>query len=457
MQITIYNGFSKENNSTKQPSGGTGVSCVLKENTSVVRPVFILQGADLHTNYVKWDDRYYFVDDVVSIRNDAVELHCTVDPLASWKSEIGASSQYVTRSASDYDQGIIDSLYPARVFETITDTILDLGFSDGAAADNYVLGVINAAGSASGGITYYKMDASGVASLLSFLYGGTWLDAPASEVSVELQKELVNPFQYIASIQSFPFSVASDGSDTIKFGYWDSGISADTISPAARYKNAFAGSYLPDHPQASSRGIYMNASPYTRRILHCYGFGDILLDSIDFIHNKAITLSLQVDLFNGTGKLEISNNGDTTLHHTLYGQIGISIPISQVSSHTGGNPVSQIMQDLKAGYVNFQARLQAAASGNSIGDAVSGLQPVVQSQGSQGSGVYYTHKPHVTSKFMNLVSIDAERNGRPLMQTRTISSLSGFIQIENPDVDIPATEFERSSIMSYMQSGFFYE
>ena len=457
MQITIYSGFSKENNSTKQPSGGTAVLCVLKENTSVVNPVFILQGANFHTNYVKWNDRYYFVDDVVSIRNDAVELHCSVDALASWKSAIGASHQYVTRSASDYDPGIIDSLYPARVFETITDTELDLGFTDSAAANNFVVGVINNAAIASGGITYYKMDALQVANFIHFLYGGTWLNAPATEVSVELQKELVNPFQYIASIQSFPFSVASDGSDTIKFGYWDSGISAGTISKTARYKNTIAGTYLPDHPQASSRGIYMNASPYTRRILHCYGYGDILLDSIDFIHNSAITLSLQVDLFNGTGKLEISNDGDTTLHHTLYGQIGISIPISQVSSSTGGNPISQIMQDLKAGYVNLQARIQSAASGASIGDAVSGLQPVVQSQGSQGSGVYYTHKPHVTSKFMNLVSIDAERNGRPLMQTRNISSLSGFIQIENPDVDIPATQSERDSIMSYMQSGFFYE
>ena len=116
-----------------------------------------------------------------------------------------------------------------------------------------------------------------------------------------------------------------------------------------------------------------------------------------------------------------------------------------------------IMQDLKAGYVNLQARIQSAASGSAIGDAVSGLQPVVQSQGSQGSGVYYTHKPYVRSKFMNLVSIDAARNGRPLMQTRNISSLSGYVQIENPDVDIPATEYERSEIMSYMQNGFYYE
>lgn len=456
MQITLYSGFSKENNSTKIPSGGTVVNCVLKEETSLINPVFILQAGNFQTNYVKWNNRYYFVDDVVSIRNDAVELHCTVDALASWKSEIGSSSQYVTRSASDYDEGIIDSLYPARVFETITDTELDLGFSDTAAADNFVVGVINNAAIASGGITYYKMSAVQVANFIHFLYGGTWLDAPATEVSLELQKELVNPFQYIASIQSFPFSVNADGSDSVKFGYWDSGLSAGTISPSARYKNSIVGTTLPDHPQASSRGKYLNASPYTRRILHCYGFGDILLDSIDFIHSDAISLALQVDLFNGTGKLEISNNGDLTLHQTLYGQIGISIPISQVSSHTGGNPISMVMQEVKAGFANFYQRISRGLSGE-VGDAVSGLQPVVQSQGSQGSGVYYTHKPHVTSKFMNMVAIDAARNGRPLMQTRTISSLSGYVQIENPDVDIPATEYERSEIVSYMQNGFYYE
>lgn len=459
MQITIYSGFSKEHNSTKQPTGGTAVNCYLKDDTSLVNPVFILDGANFSTNYVKWNNRYYFVDDVVSIRNTTVELHCSVDALASWKQAIGASSQYVTRSASQYDEGIIDTLYPARVFETIEDTVIDLNLTAAAAQTNYVVGVINKASMASGGITYYAMTPAIFKDLLSFLYGGSWLDAPTTEVSVELQKELVNPFQYIAFIMSYPYDITSGlVQQEVKFGYWASGVFAGVIAPDQRYLTIISGTTLPSHPQASTRGIYMNASPYTRRILHCYGFGDIPLDSIDFIHSNAITLSLQVDKFNGTGKLEISNNGDATLHQTLFGQIGINVPISQITANTGGSIVSMLKHDLSSNFINMYAnQISWAANGHGCGDAVSNLNPTVQSQGQQGSGVYYTHTPHVTSKFMSLVPIDVSRNGRPLMQSRVINTLSGFTKIENPDVDIPGTTAEKDLIANYMRSGFYYE
>ena len=372
---------------------------------------------------------------------------------------IGSSSQYVTRSASQYDEGIIDNLYPARVFETIEDTVIDLNLTSGLATSNYVVGVINKASDASGGITYYAMTPAIFADLLDILYGGSWLNAPTTEVSLELQKELVNPFQYIAFVMSYPYDITTGlVQKEVKFGYWASGVFAGVLTPNDRYINIISGTTLPSHPQAGSRGLYMNASPFTRRILHCYGFGDIPLDSIDFIHSNAITLSLQVDKFNGTGKLEISNNGDQTLHQTLFGQIGISIPISQMTSNTGVNPVSMLMHDLKTDFVNnVFTNSTKSFYGQSVGSAVSSLLPTVQSQGSQGSGVYYTHAPHVTSKFINLAPIDVAHNGRPLMQTKTISSLSGFIQVENPDVDIPATTQEKDIISNYMRTGFYYE
>ena len=40
MNITYYTNFSKRINSTKQPTGGTTISCRLKAPCSVERPVF---------------------------------------------------------------------------------------------------------------------------------------------------------------------------------------------------------------------------------------------------------------------------------------------------------------------------------------------------------------------------------------------------------------------------------
>ena len=45
MVIEAYSGFSKKPNSTKQPSGsGTTLTVHLKENCSVLNPIFIVAG-----------------------------------------------------------------------------------------------------------------------------------------------------------------------------------------------------------------------------------------------------------------------------------------------------------------------------------------------------------------------------------------------------------------------------
>ena len=123
MHITLYT-FSKKNNSTKQPTGGKSVNVRLKENTSVLNPVFILKDDNFHYNYCKWDNRFYFVNDIVSVTNDISEYHCSVDALASWKADIGALSEYILRSAYASDGEIPDMLYPAKAHPTITNKIM---------------------------------------------------------------------------------------------------------------------------------------------------------------------------------------------------------------------------------------------------------------------------------------------------------------------------------------------
>ena len=44
MVIECYSGFQKKPNSTKQPSGGSTKTVRLKDNCSVLNPVFLLNG-----------------------------------------------------------------------------------------------------------------------------------------------------------------------------------------------------------------------------------------------------------------------------------------------------------------------------------------------------------------------------------------------------------------------------
>ena len=67
MQIIVWDNFTKRKNSTLRPAGGTTVTCVLKEQTSVENPVFILNTPLTLYTYVGAFGHYYFVSDIVNL------------------------------------------------------------------------------------------------------------------------------------------------------------------------------------------------------------------------------------------------------------------------------------------------------------------------------------------------------------------------------------------------------
>lgn len=449
MQITIFSGFSKEHNSTKQPTGGTAVSCYLKDDTSLINPVFILDGADFTTNYVQWGNRYYFVDDVVSIRNSAVELHCSVDALASWKTQIGSSMQYVTRSSASYNPKVIDTYYPAENDCTVQQVYLSDLHSALHTGGCFVVGVANGGNTASGGVTYYALSNAEFTSFMSYMFGGNWLDAPLTEVSNELQKELVNPFQYVVSAMWYPFNIGGTGA-LIKFGYWDSDTTGNVISASVRNQITSTSISIPRHPQAATRGRFLNGNPYTQLMLNIYMFGNIPIDASYFVNSDTCAVSINIDLYTGIGLLRVTDPSGYNICERST-QCGVPIQISQVNANLMGAGLSAI-----ATGVSF-------AAGNALGVAsgilssINSLMPQIESKGAVGSSVAWSPIPTLIATHRNLVTEDNEHIGRPLMRRSTISSLSGYIQVENPDVDIPGTTQEKDTIMSYLQSGFYYE
>ena len=114
MNVTFYSGFAKRRNSTKQPSGGTSKSVVLKENTSEMRPAFVLSSVDWSWNYASWGGRYYYVNDIVSEGNNLFRVECALDSMATFKSQIGAYSTLISRASADQNYDVVDSIYPSK-------------------------------------------------------------------------------------------------------------------------------------------------------------------------------------------------------------------------------------------------------------------------------------------------------------------------------------------------------
>ena len=95
ISVTFYT-FSKRENSTAVPTGGTAVSCVLKEQTSLLAPSFLLHWESRPTwTAAFFEGRYYFVTDIMSVRNDQWEVSCRVDVLATYKTQIGATTAFI--------------------------------------------------------------------------------------------------------------------------------------------------------------------------------------------------------------------------------------------------------------------------------------------------------------------------------------------------------------------------
>ena len=74
--------------------------------------------------------------------------------------------------------------------------------------------------------------------------------------------------------------------------------------------------------------------------------------------------------------------------------------------------------------------------------------------------MYYTNRNFILfSQFVEVAADDPERNGRPLMQRRTINSLTGYIKTQNAHIEgngsFTLPECQRCELI--MNGGFYYE
>ena len=172
--ITAYTGFSKRINSTKQPSGGQDISVVLKHPTSVVNPSFIISDFNIAWNYISWGNRYYYVSDIIILTATQAEYICELDVLATYKTVIGNSSQYILRSSAASDGTIVDAKYPAKSsptgkhYEPVT---INSVFND---TGTFLLGIKN--GQSETGLTFYAVSSANMASLMAYMFSDFWLD-----------------------------------------------------------------------------------------------------------------------------------------------------------------------------------------------------------------------------------------------------------------------------------------
>ena len=503
MQIDFYNNFYKKDNSTLRPTvGGAGnltevhtVTGILKEPCSILNPVVSLQDTPVQSSipavctyaYIPHFFRYYWVKDW-KWENGLWVAYLAVDVLASWKTHIGEQSEYILRTDStvNFNGEISDVTYPTTTdIKTISTQYIGPFTPASLSSGCYVVGIISGgSNSAIGAISYYAMTDTEFETLKGTLFsdnnlvimdiitsGGQQL---VQDLSQEVLKTLYNPYQYIASCMWFPISIAdlishnivpSTYVTQINIGWWAYPLTGYEITyPMMNLDETDIA--LPDHPQSSTRGIYLNYAPYTFRTLHGR-YGTIPLDTAFFKSGDTITIKYNVDLVTGNCRAIVyrirGNNTDFVIERLF--MLGVPIQIAQVGTDYLGTAVSAIntVPALMAGAIGGVASgigavggaLIAGASG--IYNTIQSVMPQLETQGANGSFLSSNINTKMVTMFYTIVDEDIGHRGRPLCEIRRIDTLSGFILCAEGDLDLDVYDEERKQIKSFLTTGFFWE
>ena len=476
MNVNFYK-INKKVNSTLIPSGtGTQINVVLKSPSSIINPRFELnQYLDVNYCYVAEFNRYYFINEI-RYENPLWVYSCNVDVLASFKTEIGASTKYVLRSASQRNELITDTLFPSTKQITMDGQMIP-SIVGNINSGYFVIGII---GDNSSGQTLYQTNSSGFRTILSTLLTTADGNYEWGDLTQGVINSIMNPFEYIASCRWYPFSMNVGAQvSSIKAGLWECKtpvapvISVSSADSNPDYEYQFL---IKKHPQTLTRGQYVNQSPFTTGFINLPNFGLIPLDMDLLIDMYMIRVLLFVDPYTGIATAYgFAEDEQGALARRLVfkrqANFGINIPLSKndnkglgtfLSGLVGtGLGIGMAVATGGAGAIGSASIGMALGSGASaiggIGEIAGNFNGVSETTSSIGNISEHLRPSNSYFYFVNQTEIDITNRGRPLYSMRTINTLSGYLICNDGNINSNATEQEKESIASYLTSGFYYE
>lgn len=484
MNATFYT-VSKRRNSTKQGTGGGSYTVTLKDSCSVLAPRLALKWSGTGTPraynqcYIGDFGRYYWVDDW-TFQDRQWIANCSVDVLATMKTEIGSSAKLVARSASKYDGHVSDSVRAVKMDPLTYNLDLNCYFDTSLAYGKYVIGIIGQNNTFSaGGSGYIVCNASKLQDIINACFtetANTWsvssLGSSVGEVFANygenLMKSIQNPSQFITSITWIPVPVATSGQTSVRLGQVDTNIIVDCLSNPISTKTFNCLGIIPYTIDSDTeRWRYME--PFRRYMLVCPPFGSFPLNGAQMIEQLGnLYGSITVDCITGQAILEVPKFGISSA-----AQLGIPIKLSGAMTDYAGATISALNTVSSASAA--PGRLLGGALTGGIGGAASAavgaladvgtgvintlaaVQPQAV-QGSIGGGLAALN----AARYVNVIEyghtdIDEPGMGRPLMNLEVISTLSGFIQCADGDVEGPYTPEELEACSAFLLGGFYYE
>lgn len=460
MNFSFYN-FAKKENSTAQPTGdGTVITAVWKTPSSIDAPVIEITSASMPSYnycYCASTGRYYYV--VNTAYNAGVwELSLRVDVLASFKTDIGGTSMYFTRSSASQNSYIRDDLYPIQ--EKVSRNSNQIKAATDWTTGCIVVNVVN--GSSNTGTTAYVFSVAAFGNFIDQIcISGDNQISTWDSVLQSINVEIFEPLRYITSAYWFPVSSFTSGTviSTMKLGNFSANVTCYTVGLDEGHLKKTYTVNIPKHPNQNTRGKYLNAEPFAEYYANLGPFGSIKLDSLAMVDASSLTIDVLQDPFTGQGRAIITTNNNVMLANVAT-QWGVPLALS-----SGGivNP-SGIMQAVGGTIGAVASGMAGNVAGAALGAtaALGGVASIAGGStvtiGSNGALADFVAAWNLDAKFYNPAAEDNTNNGRPYCGTSTPATLAGYMKAQKGLVtSTSANKTELDSINAYMEEGFYYE
>lgn len=489
MTVTFYT-ISKEINSTFRPSGeGASYSCLLKAPCDLLAPRLELNlggssaGSPQQFNYAYLEEfnRYYWVSRW-EYNLGLWIAYLNVDALASWKDEIGESTQYVTRSSAEYNGAVADGSYPGLSTTYIASIEKDAIWENAMESDSGTF-VVSISGN---DIEYYAMSRGNLTSFLDYVFSEDYLqELYGADWSTEYKqlKTQANPMQYINSLRWYPMIISGAAVSRISVGWVDCPVAAVKVNTKMPRQGSITFGKI-SHPQSGSRGAYLNGAPYSYYSLFVPPFGLMPVDSAMYANSTGIRCDYNVDIRTGFATMDAfythATGGDTMMLHTS-APFAVDYQLTRLTSQSVG--WGDVISHIEGGIADIASSAlgvaSSAKSGDKLGaasqaitssanfqgsltsfitDSLAARKPFFTSTGSPGGSAGLIGKPALYGGFTMMANDDNAHHGRPLCASRQISTLSGYVQCSDVHLNIPgAYPDEIESINAMMTGGFYYE
>lgn len=460
VSITLYKNFSKKRNSTKQPTGGTTANVVFKDKCSIDNPIFLIDGVDLAYNYLKFNDTYYFIDDIILSNNKIYELHCSKDVLATYKTAIGSYNAFVERSASAYDNKINDRLLSST--QQITNSAVGATSVGLSSSGCYIFRTIGCDSNYNTGLFLYATNDLEVVGEIydNTAYGVT--QTVIDQIVQSLGMSALDTSQYLQSVMWVPYDIANlAGSSTneIVLGFYQADVTGRGVKQLSITSKGTATSLvLPTNAYSDFRAGNPQFSVYN---LYLPGVGTVGLDSLH-ASRGTVTISIDVDLISGAVAYVLKHVNSGCIIATFTGQLGVDIPLVSTAVNSAG-AVESFAGTAATVAAAIASENYFGAAAAAVGGTVSTVNTLTSAQGSLNGytgNIGFAKSHHqVLCSVVNYGSKSFPDSvaGRPLYEYRTISTLSGYIKCGAASIDIPGEGPDKDAVNAYLNSGFYYE